>query len=133
MLEVALNVLLALLFLCVFNIFPTRELKMPFFHSWVVNLSETQEVGNLSMKSGHLQAVLCIVTIQQSNGCHWATRSRAGAGGEIGGSVGIPYLMRKFKCCVLSTVGWECGRSRRRCLVPHSSARVWEGLEKNLR
>lgn len=29
--------------------------------------------------------------------------------------------MRKFKCCVLPTVGWECGGSRQ----------SWEGLEKN--
>lgn len=105
MLEVALNVLLALLLLCVFNIFPTWELKMPFFHSWVVNPSETQEVGNLSMKSGHLQAVLCIVTIQQSNGCHWATRSWAGMGGENGGSVGIHYLHAKIQMQCLTNSG----------------------------
>lgn len=54
MLEVVLVVLQALLFLYIVNIFPTWELKTPFFHSLVVNPSQMQEVGNLSKKNGHL-------------------------------------------------------------------------------
>lgn len=100
MLEVALVVLLAWLFYGVFfYIFPIWELKTAFFHSVVGHLSQTQEVSNLSMKTGHLQVVLSTVTTQLSNGCHLATRSQAGAGVEKGGSVKIHYL----KGCVLST------------------------------
>lgn len=62
--EVALVVLLALLFYVFFNIFPIWELKTAFFHSVVVNLSHTQEASNLSMKTGHLQVVLSTVTTQ---------------------------------------------------------------------
>lgn len=114
-------IVLASLFLYIFNIFLTGELKMPFFHSRVVNPSEMQEAGNLSMKSGHLEAVLRTVTIQLSNWCHLATRSRLGQEVKMKAQWRSIIPTRKFKC-ILSTVGWECGGSRQRCINPRAQS-----------
>lgn len=78
MLEVILVLLALLFYVWFFNIFPIWELKTPFFHSLVVNLSQTQKVSNFSVKAGHLQVMLYTVTTQQVTDAIWQQGVRLG-------------------------------------------------------
>lgn len=106
--------------------------NMSFFHSWVVNPSQTQKVGNLSMKTGRLQTVLCTVTTQLRGGCHLATRSQAAAGGGRRGSEEMHYLHEKIQTLRLTNSGVGMWWTQTEAYTPLELSQVLRGSREEL-